>query len=174
MSYFYCSSIPLNQWDKGTQLGITSVRNGLGLLWKHKCYLQQLCLWKPLCGYCNKYCMLQMCFFELHMTAVHSVWNCSASGWCFWVKDRSWRLWAERNLLSKSCLGEATQRKRALSCWSLKYLFDTIDTYSCCSSVWYDWKPQQDINVSHEATSNRWSFLNSQFLCSKKKNYKNL
>lgn len=115
---------------------VRSVINQLlvALLWKRVSSLQQLCLWKRLCGYCDKYCMLQMCFIELHMTAGRSVWNCGTSRWSFWVRERSWRLWAKRNLVSKSCLGEATQRKRALSCWSLKYLFDTIDTYSCCSS----------------------------------------
>lgn len=41
---------------------------------------------------------------------------------------------SEQNLAWKCCLGEVTQRKKALSCWILKYLSNTIDTNSCCNS----------------------------------------
>lgn len=41
---------------------------------------------------------------------------------------------------STQCLGEAVQRP-VLSCRSLKYVFDTIDTYSCCDMIENHSKP---------------------------------
>lgn len=74
------------------------------------------------------------CFLKLHVTVGQSRWKCSKFGPYYCVRSRS-GLWVKGNVLSNRRPGERTQRKKALSCRRMKYLFDTRDAHCCCRST---------------------------------------